>query len=207
MTSNHPDHLSEDEAKQLWARAAELQAQAAREEESKSEPERERTIMPPKQKVRLVLWAIIACPLIVANHGCGRTGSTYRPTVGVIPFDAVGSPSESAALRDYATQLNDKMEEVLAGDPQIKVLPTDPDERPRNPETQLIEGLRYLVGATVTRDSVGTLLLSWRLLSVEDGTIVEAGNVSMVSGSEADSIAAVGRRITAQLLAAHAEPN
>ena len=62
------------------------------------------------------------------------------------------------------------------------------------------QGISYLVSGSVVRNNAGAILLSWQLVSVEDGMILDADNVHIVTGAEADSIANVGSRIASAML-------
>lgn len=142
---------------------------------------------------------MIACGLMGAAWGCGGAPVIHRPTVGIAPFEAVAPGTDGSMLRGRAAVVTNTMRRTLESDSTIRVLDIDPRARPRSSVTYRPEGIGHVVYGSLTQDYEGKLVLSWRLVSAEDGAIVVAGNTFMVPGAEADSLAIVGRRLASLL--------
>ena len=147
-------------------------------------------------------WSLVACILIGGALACGHAATAHRPSVGIAPFEALGARSDAQVLRGHATYITYTMRQVLESDSTVQVLAADPRARPRDRVTHRVEGIGHMVYGSLIRNDEGTLVLSWRLVAVEDGSIVAASNVLLIPGSEADSVTKVGQRIAALLVSA-----
>jgi hypothetical protein len=102
-------------------------------------------------------------------------------------------------LRDRAASITRTLTQVLENDSTIRVLAINAEARPRLNDTDRFEGIGHMVYGSLMQGDDGTLVLSWRLVVVENGVIINAENVFIAHGSESDSLAAVGQRIAACL--------
>ena len=148
---------------------------------------------------------VIACLMICGFWGCVHAGPIHRPTVGIAPFEALDTRRGTATLRDRAEFFTRTMKQVLGSDSTVQLLATDPNARPRNGATQRVETISHMVYGSLIQDDEGALVLSWRLVAVQNGAIVDAGNLFMIPDSEVDSLTAVGQRIAALLRGASSD--
>ena len=136
--------------------------------------------------------------LPIVAIACRDASSSVPPSVLVTPLRINTFVREVPGVVRSARYFSAALEGALAADSSIQWLPrvvnTQPHSTPGNPQRP-----QYVIAGVLSTTTGDTLVLAWRITSLETAEVVAGGRMSLIAGREPAVAAELARLIAGTL--------
>ncbi len=142
---------------------------------------------------------LVSVHWIAANGVSCQAQKSTQMTVAVSAFEVLGYSRNVVALRESAQHFTESLREKLAQDSLVHWLPDEPADRQRDSVTGHIPAVLYLVMGSLEEMASDSVVVKWRVLSVEDRRILASDSLATTRGNELDAVTEVAARIVSSI--------